>query len=818
MRTLSSTQQDVLKASAYSVFTRMRVANASGTLVDLSTYGGREWFAGGEMSVTLDEIVPAAQLYVARSNSTAPSGSLAPLIEASTLNVNDAGSYAALLDAGAEVYWDVATLPQGSTQPATGSTQWTTLFHGEIDTVAFGGPEIEIYARDKIGALIADRWVEAERQYGTESGTAIESVMQDITNEWADGQAVQVPSSPGFLVTTYIQSQQSVLDALRTLAQLPGWDVRPQWYNTSSGFALVFQEPDRAASTSVWTFGSTGYIDVRRLGISRENVRNVVSVGYTLSSTGGSTSAQARQYYEASDSTSITRFGRRWMQIDLADDSDIDTSTEAQALGDAVLSDLSTPDAEQEIETFFFWPVMLGDYLTFTANDVHYDVDQNWAVSGYRHVLRNNQHRTFVQVRGKPAGQYMNWFRREVQRRDAVDLTYAKSLLNFRDSQNSTADTVTFSWDPGDLVDQVWVYDRLYSQPEPSNPWPQDGDSPTSVLTRGTNTYTASLPVAGKMRTIQFEPRTTSYEAGPVKRVRLFPRVLTSVRSTDITDGAIVASKLIASAQTFGSDVVFSSTDDDTVSWSAGTITFASSTQYSINAGNTGNMASTALRYVYFDTNQSVTTLQISTNSTDTAGDGRTLLAVVAKAPSTNQTAFYVPAVGVLGLNGDHISPSSVTTDKVAANAITAAKINVASLSAISADLGTVTAGTVDAAVIIASSQFTANLARFKGVEIGSSTGYGTGKLTIHDLVRFRTAGAIQIEDGRRVEFSDSSVDANVASLDYAAGGKLNIIGELQYSTQTAVSASTAFAASHYFTLEDRGGNVMYVPCTTAAW
>src|SRR3990167_3778528 len=143
MRTLSTGQDTVLRSARYAVFSRMRVENGSGTLIDLSTYGAREWFSGGEMTANVDEIVPAARLYVARSHSTSASGSLAPLIEASTLNVNDAGSYAALLDPGADVYWDFATLAQGSTLPATGSTDWTTLFHGVIDSVGFGGPEIE---------------------------------------------------------------------------------------------------------------------------------------------------------------------------------------------------------------------------------------------------------------------------------------------------------------------------------------------------------------------------------------------------------------------------------------------------------------------------------------------------------------------------------------------------------------------------------------------------------------------------------------------------------------------------------------------------
>lgn len=755
MRTLNAGSSAVLASNNYAVFMRARIVNASGTIVDLSNYGGRDWLVGAEWGANIDEIVPSCTLYFARSQNSTQS--LAPLMSASTLNVNDAGAYAALLDPGAEFYLDTAVIAQGSTLPASGSTQWLTQFYGEIDAVDFDKPEVQVYGRDKIGALLADRWIEAERPYGTEGGEAIQTVMQNISNEWADGTAVQVPASPGFLVTTYQQTQQSVLEAHRTLAQLIGWDARPQWYNTSSSFAYVFAQPNRSASTAVWTFGPQHYFDVTRLNLSRENVRNVVSVKYTLSSTAGSTTAGTRQTYTASDSTSISRFGRRWMEIDLPDDSDINTLAEATQLGAACLSDLMIPDAEQEIETLYFWPTQLGDYYAFSPNGVHYDSTQEWAVRGYRHRLRQNEHRTYLTVRGKPAGQYANWFRRGRIIRDEVDLTNAKSLLNFRDSQNSTAGTVTFVWTRGDLVSEVWIYDRLYTQPEPASPWPADGDAPTSILTVGTDTYQASVPSSGRIRNIQFEPRTATLEAGPIRRVRLFPRTIGSVSSTDIADGSILSSKLIASAQTFGSDIVFTATDNDTVAWTAGTITFAGSTQYSIGASNTGNMASTALRYIYFDTGAATTALQVTTSATGFSGDGKTLMAVAAKAPSTAQSAFFVPAVGILGLNGDNLSPSSVTTNTIAANTITAAKMNVASLSAISADLGTVTAGTISANVINASSRFTAANAEFEGgLMIRGVSGstyntatfsveglFGTAVLTLKDYTN-RTGGYIK--------------------------------------------------------------------------
>ena len=94
----------------------------------------------------------------------------------------------------------------------------------------------------------------------------------------------------------------------------------------------------------------------------------------------------------------------------------------------------------------------------------------------------------------------------------------------------------------------------------------------------------------------------------------------------------------------------------------------------------------------------------------------RAFIAVCKRAPSTQEEPFWVPGVGVLGLNSENIRANSIQANQIAANAITASKINVLSLSAISADLGTVTAGQLSANVIVASSQFTATYARFTGL------------------------------------------------------------------------------------------------------
>jgi hypothetical protein len=205
------------------------------------------------------------------------------------------------------------------------------------------------------------------------------------------------------------------------------------------------------------------------------------------------------------------------------------------------------------------------------------------------------------------------------------------------------------------------------------------------------------------------------------------------------TDGRLIAKALTKAAQTFNTNIVFSSTDFDTVSWTAGTIAFDDGTSSEIKAGNTGNMST--LTYIFYDASTSSDTLQITTDIFRTQGDDIILLAIAQDdSAGAGGVAFFVPQVGVFGINGDLLSPDiinethiaddsittpmlkanivtaakiaaatitaaqiaalTITANELAANSVTASKINVATLSAISADIGAITAGTIDGLTI----------------------------------------------------------------------------------------------------------------------
>jgi hypothetical protein len=130
----------------------------------------------------------------------------------------------------------------------------------------------------------------------------------------------------------------------------------------------------------------------------------------------------------------------------------------------------------------------------------------------------------------------------------------------------------------------------------------------------------------------------------------------------------------------------FTSTNLNTVTWGAGSFIAANGATYTIAGGTTGVIS--GKKYVYLDTNVSVTSYQVSANNDTYAsiGIGKVLIAVCQNAavasPQPNATYNLVQA-------------SQIVADNILANTIGANKMNVGQLSAITADMGLITAGNI---------------------------------------------------------------------------------------------------------------------------
>lgn len=274
MRTLTTQESKVLGGGRFNTPVRLRVKDAGGTWQDLTALFGRDWVRSWEVDEDVDQPVAQLRCSLAREIYF---DSLSALRTNTRPNLTT-GSYAPLLSGGAEVDFAVAVLPEGIA-PVSGD--WRTIFQGFIDRVELASNPMSFTARDQ-GGEDQDLFIQADKDYGSGGGTAMQTVIQSIVKD-ARGAAYQVgkayvaasgtvhgdrvtptthngfwyrvttggtagaepswpttigatvtsgatftcagvvptlyvPTSPGFNVTTYTQQPQSVLEAVRSMA------------------------------------------------------------------------------------------------------------------------------------------------------------------------------------------------------------------------------------------------------------------------------------------------------------------------------------------------------------------------------------------------------------------------------------------------------------------------------------------------------------------------------------------------------------------------------------------------------------------------
>ena len=644
MRAVTTAEQTILEGADYSVHAKLEVETLTvGVYADLSSY-----FEDATITADIDQFSVRADIAVTREWDGGGT-SVSPFI-ASTIDVGR----------GVRVY--AATVALSAT-PVAGD--WKLLFDGVIDHVSVDDP-MRLACRDRGGALV-DQWVQDATTYGSAGGRALHLVIQDLLDDWATGVAVH-GTAPLFLITPYSQTSMSVADAVRNLAAKPGWALRYEWSDSAGAFQLTLYEPDRTPAATTWTFGPGDYFDVEGLDIDRENIRNDWELSYRDSSTGTRTTATA------SDDTSILKYGRRWARIVEADDSPIDTATEADDMLGAALADTKDPKAEQVVSVPLFWPIQLGDYYTFSANVLQYTVDQDWAVVGYTHRLSRNEQTTRIVTRGAPAGMYQQW-RRQAGPPATVDIPDGSITTPKIADDAVTGDKLA----PG-AIDSVTPFADTIKPIEIVDVLPAPGTVGRIVflttdfkLYRDTGTaWTAEVPavdISGEIVASQIADAavsTAKFAAG-IKPVE----IVTSLPTTGNTEGRIV----------------YLTTTDKLYRYTGSAWTAAVPT-----TDLTGTIGATQI------TDSAITTAKLAAGAVTAAkiaADSITAGQIAAGAISTSELAAGA-------ITAVKIAAGTITSDKIAANTITAGNIAAATITGSKIAAGTITASNIAANTLTA--------------------------------------------------------------------------------------------------------------------
>lgn len=286
---------------------------------------------------------------------------------------------------------------------------WKRVFDGKIDGVDPGGDAATMVVRCRdLGAWLLSTQIETKRVYGSDTGVAVQSVMQGIINDNAvPGLPVlYTPVDPLWLLHRFEQDNQDadVMGAIRDLALQIGFDVRYLFLTDGDvDPVLTFAEPPRTKSVPDWTFGPGEYTAIPKAEITDDDVRNAAEIDYYDAASGALTSIVSI------NAASIAEFERRFLRVTESSTSNIDTATEATRLGDAIVADLGFPSMSHTMETLYCWFLSISDLCRFLSNNVHYDDFQDLAIVGFQHVLEGGHGTTTADCRGTPAGAYKRW-------------------------------------------------------------------------------------------------------------------------------------------------------------------------------------------------------------------------------------------------------------------------------------------------------------------------------------------------------------------------------------------------------------------------
>lgn len=269
--------------------------------------------------------------------------------------------------------------------------------------------------------------------------------------------------SPGWAFKGYHLQRINILDAISRLVSQIGWSVRYKWLTGTglNNYQFTMFEPDRTKATSDLSIDSSQWNNngFQTLKVSRRNIRNVIYVTYV-------DDTDTKQTIVVDDAMSIDQYGRQAMFLTEGSSSQIDNSTEAQAMADGCLSDLKDPQAIASLTLPFFFASELGDVYTLDSKNILWEDTQNFALIGSKDFISAKQASTTWQLRGTvPTAGTKLWLKKEGRPgvSPVVD-GYSDGALSIASSETGIGYIEIETIDPRLIRPQIkdWAYTEVY--------------------------------------------------------------------------------------------------------------------------------------------------------------------------------------------------------------------------------------------------------------------------------------------------------------------------------------------------------------------
>lgn len=697
---------------------RVECEDPDGVYQDVSSLLGVDWLNGCVINQDQDAPVMSARISLARGHGL--SLSTAPLMQGSLVNRNAANSYAEFFrpGIGVRIY---AAVTVGGAAPSVGD--WKLMFRGEADDASISETEVVLDCRGPGGGLV-DRFIETEGNlYGsTPTPTAMEVVLQEIIDDHAPGHTVVTPVSPGFGILEYEQERMTVADAtVQAIAlELIGWDLRYRYSDGAADFTLQLRDPERSKTTPDFTFPPTSYFSVPVSRMSRRDVRNAIEVSYV------DAADSTRKIATYTNAASIAKYDRRWLGIRLGAGHQINSPSEAQALADAVGSDLSELPISHSIDAAFHWGVQLGDLIRLPDDGVHHDTDLDLAVFRVTHSFSKGTARTLLDMRGRPAAASDNW-RGLFPEEDTAEAYPVLTAGTDEDANVVATVLMPPPWQSIRILADLTDYEDLATTEAtgtivdlvggavhilPEDVEAAKGGPLETMDAANPQGFVSVVGYKGPGATGEKSPLLrdkTSIAAIPDGSITGAKIAIQAIVDANIAAAGLSAASLQTGLQSWSSTLEVLAIADDQIQWHGpggpgnnATLKLKDGTSYTINHVASQLLADDAIRYVYFDP-ASPTDLQVTTDYNVLADSSRLLICWAKKGAFGNAVATVVPSPGAAGLpqiGFDALMVGSVGEGQLRAASVIAGKLAANSVAASNIIAGNVTAAAIGASQI----------------------------------------------------------------------------------------------------------------------
>jgi hypothetical protein len=292
-----------------------------------------------------------------------------------------------------------------SIDQAYDNTSQGLLMQGVIDhvDVAPGGGQIKLICRDR-SARYQDILMPGTAMYGEAGGREAALVMGDMLTAAGLNPAELVSNVvpfDDFIAQPYPVGGVTLLEALRTLAQASGRDVRT--FSEGGQWNLTYYDPGRGRLLYDLLVIPQATIGIKELSWGIADVRNSVDVYYQDAVTG-----LPQGPIHSEDAASIARYKTRHFEVYLNRIEMIRDAVKAQAFADAAILDQKDPFVSHRIEMSFNPSILLNDIHLYSGRWAENVTDLQLAVMSYQHTWRAAQRggdavqRTVVGATGKP--------------------------------------------------------------------------------------------------------------------------------------------------------------------------------------------------------------------------------------------------------------------------------------------------------------------------------------------------------------------------------------------------------------------------------